>query len=250
MIRLILLRHGESEWNKENRFTGWTDVDITEKGIKEIKRAAKLLKEEGYTFDIVYTSLLKRAIRTAWILLDEMDLMWIPVKKTWRLNEKHYGILQGEYKHKMAKKVGEEQLHKWRRGYNIRPPELKESDHDYPGKDPKYKHLKKSEIPKSECLKDVINRFVPYWKEEILPNIKSGKKVIISGHGNSLRAVVKFLDELCDEEIAKFNIPTGFPLVYELNNELKPIKKYYLGDTKEIEKEIEGMKKQGKIKWM
>ncbi len=247
MVKLVLLRHGESLWNKKNKFTGWTDVDITKKGEEEVKRAAKLLKKEGFTFDIVYTSLLKRAIRTSWILLDEMDLMWIPIKKTWRLNEKHYGILQGEYKHKMAKKVGEEQLQKWRRGYNIKPPELKESDHDYPGNDPKYKHLDKNEIPKSECLKDVIDRFVPYWKNEIVPTIKEDKKVIISGHGNSLRAVVKFLDGICDEEIAKFNIPTGFPLVYELDKDLKPIKKYYLGDPKEIEKEIEGVKKQGKI---
>ncbi len=243
---LILLRHGESIWNKENRFTGWTDVDLSDKGIEEAKKAGQLLKQEGLTFDIAYTSVLKRGIRTLWIVLDEMDLMWIPVYRHWRLNERHYGALQGYYKSEMAKKLGEEQVLIWRRSYDVPPPALKTSDPRYPGNNPMYKDLDPKDIPITECLKDTVERFLPYWHETIAPTVKSGKKVIISAHGNSLRALVKYLDTLSEEEVVNLDIPTGIPLIYELDDQLKPIKHYYLGDPEEVRKAIQAVADQGK----
>ncbi|MBN2422860.1 2,3-diphosphoglycerate-dependent phosphoglycerate mutase [Candidatus Woesearchaeota archaeon] len=248
MIKLVLLRHGESIWNKKNIFTGWTDIDLSGKGIKEAEQAGRILKKEGYIFDLAYTSVLKRGIRTLWITLDKMDLMWIPVYRSWRLNEKHYGALQGLNKSKTASKFSEEQVHLWRRDYNSRPPELNEADERYPGNDPRYKDLDKKDIPKTECLKDVVNRFLPYWHKTIAPAIKSGKRVLISAHGNSLRALVKYLDNIPDEEIANLNIPTGIPLVYELDNRLKPINHYYLGDQEKIKKALKTVEEQGKAK--
>ncbi|MGB5912597.1 MAG: 2,3-diphosphoglycerate-dependent phosphoglycerate mutase [Promethearchaeia archaeon] len=246
MYVLVLLRHGESIWNKENRFTGWTDVDLSDKGIEEAKKAGQLLKREGFAFDIAYTSVLKRGIRTLWIVLDEMDLMWIPVFRHWRLNERHYGALQGYYKSEMAKKVGEEQVLTWRRSYDVPPPALKTSDPRYPGNDPIYKDLDPKDIPITECLKDTVERFLPYWHETIAPVVKSGKKVIISAHGNSLRALVKYLDALSEDEVVNLDIPTGIPLIYELNDQLKPIKHYYLGDPEEFRKAIQAVADQGK----
>ncbi len=248
MYKLVLLRHGESTWNKENRFTGWTDVDLSEKGIQEAKEAAKLLSEGGYTFDIAYTSVLKRGIRTLWIVLDEMDLMWIPVYRSWRLNERHYGALQGYFKSNMAAEMGEEQVLIWRRSYDIPPPALKTTDPRYPGNEKKYADLKPDEIPLTECLKDTVARVLPYWHDVITPTIKAGKKILISAHGNSLRALVKYLDNMPNEEVVKLNIPTGVPLVYELDDDLKPITHYYLGDQEEIEKAIEAVASQGKAK--
>ncbi len=248
IIKLVLLRHGESVWNKENRFTGWTDVDLSEKGIEEAKEAGKKLKEEGYIFDVAYTSVLKRGIRTLWIVLDEMDLMWIPVYRSWRLNERHYGALQGFYKSKMATEVGEEQVLIWRRSYDIPPPALKTSDTRYPGNDPRYKEINPDEIPLTECLKDTVERFMPYWHDTIVPTLKAGKKVLISAHGNSLRALVKYLDNVPEEEIVSLNIPTGIPLVYELDEDLKPIEHYYLGDAEEIQKAVKAVEDQGKAK--
>ena len=248
MYKVVLLRHGESTWNKENRFTGWTDVDLSEKGIQEAEESAKLLKEGGYTFDIAYTSVLKRGIRTLWIVLDKMDLMWIPVYRSWRLNERHYGELQGFFKAKMAAEVGEEQVLIWRRSYDIPPPALKTSDPRYPGNERKYKDLNNDEIPLTECLKDTVARVLPYWHDTITPTIKSGKKVLISAHGNSLRALVKYLDKMPDEEVVKLNIPTGVPLIYELDDDLKPINHYYLGDTEKIAQAIEAVAAQGKAK--
>jgi 2,3-bisphosphoglycerate-dependent phosphoglycerate mutase len=248
MYKVVLLRHGESSWNKENRFTGWTDIDLSEKGIGEAHSAGKLLKEEGYTFDMAFTSVLKRAIRTLWIALDELDLMWIPVERSWRLNERHYGALQGLNKADTAAKYGDEQVHIWRRSYDIQPPKLEENDPRFPGKDPRYKALSESELPLTECLKDTVERFLPYWKDRIAPTIKSDKKVIIAAHGNSLRALVKYLDKVSDEDIVGLNIPTGVPLVYELNENLRPIKHYYLGDTAEIEAKEKAVANQGKAK--
>ena len=248
MYKVVLLRHGESTWNKENRFTGWTDVDLSEKGIQEATEAAKLLKEGGYTFDIAFTSVLKRGIRTLWIVLDEMDLMWIPIYRSWRLNERHYGALQGFFKAKMATEVGEEQVLIWRRSYDIPPPALKTSDPRYPGNEAKYADLSPDEIPLTECLKDTVARVLPYWHDVITPTIKSGKKILISAHGNSLRALVKYLDNIPNEEVVKLNIPTGVPLIYELDDDLKPITHYYLGDQEEIEKAIEAVASQGKAK--
>ncbi|MFX0177725.1 MAG: 2,3-diphosphoglycerate-dependent phosphoglycerate mutase [Candidatus Hodarchaeota archaeon] len=248
MIKLVLLRHGESIWNKENRFTGWTDVDLSEKGIEEAKKAGKLLKREGYSFDLAFTSVLKRGIRTLWIVLDEMDLMWIPVYRSWRLNERHYGDLQGLYKAKLAKELGEEKVLIWRRSYDIPPPPLKTSDPRYPGSDPRYKSLDQKEIPLTECLKDTVERFLPYWHETIAPIIKQGKKVLISAHGNSLRALVKYLDNLSEEEIINLDIPTGIPLVYELDDDLKPITHKYLGDPEEIARATQAVKDQGRAK--
>ena len=248
MFKLVLLRHGESTWNKENRFTGWTDVDLSNKGISEAKKAGQILKEQGYCFDVAFTSVLKRAIRTLWIVLDEMDLMWIPVYRSWRLNERHYGALQGLNKADMAAKYGEEQVLIWRRSYDIRPPSLKNTDEMYPGKDPRYADLAEIEIPLTECLKDTVDRFLPYWHEVLAPTIKSGKRVIISAHGNSLRALVKYVDNISDEDIVKLNIPTGIPLVYEMDHELKPLKSYYLGDPKEVAKAMQAVAKQGKAK--
>ncbi len=248
MIKLVLLRHGESTWNKENRFTGWTDVDLSEQGLSEAEKAGELLKEEGYKFDMAYTSVLKRAIRTLWITLDKLDLMWIPVERSWRLNERHYGALQGLNKAETAKKYGEEQVHTWRRSYDIRPPALNKDDERYPGNDPRYKNLSKKDLPLTECLKDTVERFLPYWKDTIAPSIKSGKKILIAAHGNSLRALVKYLDNVSDDEIISLNIPTGIPLVYELDDELRPLKHYYLGNLEEIQKKANAVANQGKAK--
>lgn len=248
MHKVVLLRHGESTWNKENRFTGWTDVDLSEKGIEEAHKAGQTLIKEGFTFDIAYTSVLKRAIRTLWITLDEMDLMWIPVIRNWRLNERHYGALQGLNKSETAKKYGEDQVLIWRRSYDIQPPALKKSDERYPGNDPRYADLSEKELPLTECLKDTVARFVPYWEGTIAQTIKQGKKVIIAAHGNSLRALVKYLDNIPDKEIVELNIPTGIPLIYELDDNLKSIKSYYLGDPEEIKKAAAAVANQGKVK--
>lgn len=248
MIKLVLIRHGESVWNKENLFTGWTDVDLSEQGIHEAKNGGELLKAEGYTFDIAYTSVLKRAIRTLWLVLDKLDLMWIPVERSWRLNERHYGALQGLNKAETAAKYGNEQVHIWRRSYDIQPPALEKNDDRYPGKDPRYKNLSEKELPLTECLKDTVNRFLPLWHDTIESTIKSGKKVLIAAHGNSLRALVKYLDNIPDEEIVGLNIPTGVPLVYELDENLKPVRHYYLGDTAEIERKAKAVANQGKAK--
>lgn len=247
MITLVLLRHGESTWNKENRFTGWTDVDLSEKGITEAHDAGVLLRDNEFFFDIAFTSVLKRAIRTLWIVLDEMDLMWIPIRKSWRLNERHYGGLQGLNKVETAKKHSEEQVLLWRRGYDIRPPALEKTDKRYPGYEQKYSDVDEEDLPLTECLKDTVERFLPYWHKHIVPEIQNGKRLIISAHGNSLRALVKYLDNVSDEEIVRLNIPTGIPLIYELNSELKPIKSYYLGDPDKIKKATEAVAKQGKI---
>jgi 2,3-bisphosphoglycerate-dependent phosphoglycerate mutase len=230
MIKLVLLRHGESAWNKENRFTGWTDVDLSEKGLEEAHAAGKLLLAEGYTFDVAHTSVLKRAIRTLWIALDEMDLMWIPVFRSWRLNERHYGALQGLNKAETAEKFGDAQVKIWRRAYDIPPPALTPDDPRFPGKDPRYASLTADDLPLTECLKDTVARFLPYCHSAITPDLKAGKRVLIAAHGNSLRALVKYLDNISDEEIVELNIPTGIPLVYELDDDLRPIRHYYLGD--------------------
>lgn len=248
MYKVVLLRHGESTWNKENRFTGWTDVDLSEKGIREAHKAGQTLKKEGYTFDIAYTSVLKRAIRTLWITLDEMDLMWIPVVRNWRLNERHYGALQGLNKAETAKKFGEEQVHIWRRSYDTPPPALEKNDERFPGSDPRYSDLTETELPLTECLKDTVARFVPYWENTIAPTIKQGKKVVIAAHGNSLRALVKYLDDIPDEEIVGLNIPTGIPLVYKLDENLNSLKSYYLGDPDEVKKAAAAVANQGKAK--
>ncbi len=248
MNTIVLLRHGESIWNKENKFTGWTDVDLSKKGIEEAKKAGITLKEKKFTFDIAYTSVLKRGIRTLWITLYEMDLVWIPVRRNWRLNERHYGALQGLNKSETAKKHGQDQVLKWRRSYEIRPPKLDEKDERYPGHDLRYKDMKKEDIPHTECLKDTVDRFLPYWHDTIAPTIKRGKKVIIAAHGNSLRALVKYLDKISDEDIVNLNIPTGIPLIYELDDNLEPIKHYYLGDPKEIEKATKSVADQAKAK--
>ncbi|MCL5774118.1 MAG: 2,3-diphosphoglycerate-dependent phosphoglycerate mutase [Firmicutes bacterium] len=248
MKKLVLLRHGESTWNKENRFTGWTDVDLSEKGIEEARHAGKILKELGYTFDVAYTSVLKRAIRTLWIALDEMDLMWIPVLRQTFLNERHYGALQGLNKIEMVKKFGEEQVFIWRRSYDTPPPPLEKTDPRYSGNDPRYKDLDEKEIPLSECLKDTVARFMPYWHDVIAPVVKSDKKVLISAHGNSLRALIKYLDNVSEKEIPELNIPTGIPLVYELNDDLKPVKHYYLASEEEVKKAVEAVASQTKVK--
>lgn len=246
VFKLVLLRHGESIWNKENKFTGWTDVDLSEKGIREAVEAGKLLKNEGYVFDVAYTSVLKRAIRTLWIVLDEMGLMWIPVYRSWRLNERHYGGLQGLDKSAMAAKFGEEQVHIWRRSYNICPPDLEKSDERYPGHDPRYRDLAEKDIPVTESLELTVKRFIPYWQDVIVPDIQKGRKVLIAAHGNSLRALVKHLDGISEEAILKLNIPTGVPLVYELDDRLRPIRHYYLGDPEAIKKAAQAVANQGK----
>ncbi|MCW8803022.1 MAG: 2,3-diphosphoglycerate-dependent phosphoglycerate mutase, partial [Ignavibacteriaceae bacterium] len=235
-------------WNKENRFTGWTDVDLSENGVKEAHKAGQTLKKEGFTFDVAYTSVLKRAIRTLWITLDEMDLMWIPIIRNWRLNERHYGALQGLNKAETAQKFGEDQVKIWRRSYSTQPPALEKTDERYPGKDPRYADLKENELPLTECLKDTVARFVPYWEQTIAPSIKQGKKVLIAAHGNSLRALVKYLDNIPEDEIVGLNIPTGIPLVYELDENLKSLKSYYLGDPDEIQKAAAAVANQGKVK--
>jgi len=248
MKKIVLLRHGESTWNKENRFTGWTDVDLSEKGVQEAHEAGNELKKENYVFDVAFTSVLKRAIRTLWISLDELDQMWIPVYNSWRLNERHYGALQGLNKSEMAQKYGEEQVKVWRRSYDVRPPALEKTDERYPGRDPRYGDLKPEELPLTECLKDTVARFLPYWHDVIAPIIKSGKRLIIAAHGNSLRALVKYLDNVSESEIVSLNIPTGIPLVYELDDDLKPLKHYYLGDQDAIKKAMEKVAAQGKAK--
>ncbi len=246
MYKIVLLRHGESTWNKENRFTGWTDVDLSEKGKEEAWKAGELLKSEGYTFDLVFTSVLKRCIRTTWIALDAMDAMWVPVEKDWHLNERHYGALQGLNKAETAAKYGEEQVHIWRRSYDVLPPLLEKSDDRYPGKDSRYSGLNEAELPLGECLKDTVSRVVPYWESVIVPAVESGKRVMVSAHGNSLRALVKHLDGISDEEIPGLNIPTGIPLVYELDENIKPIKHYYLGDATAVEAAQQAVQNQGK----
>ncbi|MBI2657435.1 2,3-diphosphoglycerate-dependent phosphoglycerate mutase [Candidatus Woesearchaeota archaeon] len=248
MIKLVLLRHGESTWNRENRFTGWTDVPLTENGVEEARKAGKVLKEKGFSFDVAYTNILKRCTETLSIVLGEMNLRHIPVVNSWKLNERHYGALQGLNKAEMAAKYGEEQVLKWRRSYDIRPPALKKTDERYSGNDPKYKDLKKNEIPLTECLKDVVKRVVPYWKSEIAPALKKNKKIIIVASGNSSRAIVKYLDNVPDKDIVELNIPTGIPLVYELDDNLKPVRHYFLGDPKEIEAKIQAVAAQGKAK--
>ncbi len=236
MKKLVLLRHGESTWNKENRFTGWTDVGLTEKGSEEAVQAGRLLAKEGFVFDVAFTSVLKRAIKTLWIALEEMDLMWIPIHNDWRLNERHYGALQGLNKAETADKHGMEQVKIWRRSYDIRPPALTKDDERYPGRDPRYAHLRPEEIPKTEALKDTVARFLPYWHKTIASAVREGRRVIIAAHGNSMRALVKYLDNVSDSEIVGLNIPTGIPLVYELEDDLKPIRSYYLGDPEAAKK--------------
>ena len=248
MHKLLLLRHGESVWNKENLFTGWTDVDLSGKGVEEAQAAGRRLKEEGFAFDVAFTSVLKRAIRTLWIVLDEMDLMWIPVHRSWRLNERHYGALQGLNKAQTAEKYGDEQVLIWRRSYDTRPPALDPSDERFPGHDPRYRSLSDDELPRTECLKDTVERFLPYWHDTIAPAISSGRKVIISAHGNSLRALVKYLDGVSDEDIVSLNIPTGIPLVYELDDDLNAQKHYYLADPDEVAKAEQAVAGQGKAK--
>jgi len=247
MLKLVLLRHGESLWNKENRFTGWTDVDLSEKGLHEAGEAGLHFRRDGFTFDIAYTSVLKRAIRTLWIVLDTTDLMWIPVQRNWRLNERHYGALQGLNKVETVKQYGDKQVFAWRRSFDIQPPQLEKSDPRYPGHDLRYRHLIDSELPNTESLKDTIQRFLPFWNNAIVPSIRQNKKVLIVAHGNSLRALVKHLDQVPDDQIAHLNIPTGMPLVYELDESLRPIKHYYLGDPEAVKKAIEVVSRQGKI---
>lgn len=244
MYKIILLRHGQSTWNLENRFTGWTDVDLSEQGVEEARAAGKLLRDEKYEFDLVYTSVLKRAIRTMWLTLDELDQMWLPVIRHWRLNERHYGGLQGLNKAETAEKHGAEQVKIWRRSYDTPPPPLEESDERYPGKDRRYADLTKNELPLTESLKDTVARFVPYWQETIAPQVKAGKRVIIVAHGNSLRALVKHLDNMTEAEILELNIPTGIPLLYELDKDLKPIRHTYLGDPEAAAKAAEAVAKQ------
>lgn len=246
MKKLVLLRHGESIWNKENRFTGWTDVDLTPKGMEEARSAGQILRENGFVFDIAYTSVLKRAIRTLWITLDQMDQMWVPVNLTWRLNERHYGALQGLNKAETAARYGDKQVLLWRRGYDIQPPALTNDDGRYPGFDLRYSHLTPEEIPLTESLKDTVIRFLPYWDQTIVPQVKSGQRIIIVAHGNSLRALIKYLDKVSDDDIVHYNIPTGVPLVYELDDNLEPIRNYYLGNSAEIEEAMLAVTNQAK----
>ena len=248
MTKLVLLRHGESTWNKENRFTGWTDVDLSDKGVEEALRAGRLLKDRGFVFDVAYTSVLRRAIRTLWLSLDELDLMWIPVHNSWRLNERHYGALQGLNKAETAAKYGDEQVLMWRRSYDIQPPSLEPTDPRFPGNDPRYQSLSKNELPLTESLKDTVARFLPYWHQVIKLNITAGQKVIIAAHGNSLRALVKHLDNISDQAIVGLNIPTGVPLVYELDENLQPLKKEFLGDPGQIKEAMNAVANQGKQK--
>ena len=244
-LRLVLLRHGESDWNRENRFTGWTDVDLSERGIAEARAAGKLLQSEGYAFDLAYTSVLRRAIRTLWIALDELGRMWLPVEKSWRLNERHYGALQGLNKAEMAAKFGEPQVLVWRRSYDIPPPALSRDDERYEGNDPRYAGV---QVPLTECLKDTVARVVPYWEKVIGPSVRAGKRVLIAAHGNSMRALVKYLDQIPDDKIVEKNIPTGIPLVYELDDALKPLRNYYLGDQDEVARRLASVAAQGKAK--
>jgi 2,3-bisphosphoglycerate-dependent phosphoglycerate mutase len=248
MKSLVLLRHGESTWNRENRFTGWTDVDLSSTGIDEAQAAGRQMLTDGYLFDVAYTSVLKRAIRTLWLALDEMDRMWIPVHKTWRLNERHYGALQGLNKLETVEKHGEAQVKIWRRSYDIRPPALSSEDERAPQHDPRYAGLKPGEAPLTECLKDTVDRVLPYWHGTIAPAVRSGQRVLIASHGNSLRALVKYLDKVSDDDIVGLNIPTGIPLVYELNDDLTPIRHFYLGDPAAVEKAAQKVADQTKKK--
>lgn len=246
--QLVLLRHGESEWNRQNLFSGWTDVDLSDHGKEEIIIAGRLLKEHGFTFDIAFTSVLKRAIRTLWIVLDEMGLMWIPVYRDWHLNERHYGALQGLNKSETTQQYGEAQVKLWRRSYDVRPPALELQDLRHPRHDPRYQRLRPDQLPESECLKDTVERVVPYWIETIAPVVKSGHRVLIAAHGNSLRALVKHLDGISDADIANVDIPTGIPLVYELDGELRPIKHHYLGDPEQVKKAMQAVANQASVK--
>jgi 2,3-bisphosphoglycerate-dependent phosphoglycerate mutase len=246
MIKLVLLRHGESVWNKENRFTGWTDVGLTERGAQEAREAGRLMKEVGLTFDMAYTSVLKRAIKTLWLALEEMDLMWLPVQHSWRLNERHYGALQGLNKTEIANKYGDEQVLVWRRSYDIPPPPLEASDPRSAVGDPRYRDLAPSELPRTECLKDTVARFLPFWNGSIAPAVRAGKRVLIAAHGNSLRALVKYLDQISDAKIVELNIPTGIPLVYELDQNLRPLSHHYLGDQAAVEAAVRAVAAQGK----
>lgn len=248
MKKLVLLRHGESTWNKENRFTGWTDVDLSEKGHEEARAAGQLLKENGFKFDIAYTSVLKRAIRTLWTVLDELDQMWLPVEKSWRLNERHYGGLQGLNKAETAAKHGDQQVLVWRRSYDIPPPALEMNDQRHPRFDPRYKDVRPEDLPATEALKNTVDRFVPYWKESIVPDLNAGKNVLITAHGNTIRALIKYLEDMPNEEIVELNIPTAIPLVYELTDDLKPIRRYYLGNQDEIAAKMASVANQGKAK--
>mgnify|MGYP003630134376 FL=1 len=248
MYTLVLIRHGESTWNRENRFTGWKDVPLSDQGHEEAIEAGKLLADEGYTFDLAYTSVLKRAIRTLWHVLEEMDLMWVPVTRSWKLNERHYGALQGLNKAETAEKHGEDQVKVWRRSYDTPPPALETSDKRWPGHDRRYADLDPKDIPTTECLKDTVERVVPYWENEIAPQIKAGKRIIIAAHGNSLRAMVKFLDGISDDDIVGVNIPTGMPMVYELDENLKPISKKYIGDPEAVASAMAAVAAQGKAK--
>ncbi|MCK9389740.1 MAG: 2,3-diphosphoglycerate-dependent phosphoglycerate mutase [Sulfuritalea sp.] len=248
MYKIVLLRHGESVWNQENRFTGWTDVGLTGKGLAEAVTAGQLLKKEGFTFDLAYTSVLRRAIKTLWTVLEELDRMWIPVQHSWRLNERHYGALQGLDKAETAAKFGDEQVLIWRRAYDTPPPPLAEGDPRLETGNPRYADLSATQLPRTECLRDTVDRFLPYWHETIAPAVKSGKKVVIVAHGNSLRALVKYLDKVPDADIVGLNIPTGQPLVYELDADLKPIRSYYLGDQEAIKAAMQAVANQGKAK--
>jgi len=245
MHKLVLLRHGESDWNRENRFTGWTDVDLSQKGVEEARAAGRLLKSGGYAFDLAFTSVLKRAIRTLWLALDELDRMWVPEVKDWRLNERHYGALQGLSKSEMAARFGEQQVLAWRRSYDTPPPALEPDDPRSEARDPRYAGIA---VPRTECLKDTVARVVPYWEQAIAPQVRAGKRVLVAAHGNSLRALVKYLDNISDAAIVKENIPTGIPLVYELDDNLKPRRHYYLGDAEEVAKRIAAVSAQGKVK--
>lgn len=248
MHKLVLIRHGESVWNRENRFTGWTDVDLSDQGRGEAREAGRLLKAQGYTFDAAYVSVLKRAIRTLWIALDEMDLMWLPVRHSWRLNERHYGALQGLNKSETAARFGDEQVRVWRRSYDTPPPALDAADERSPGNDPRYADLAPGDLPLTECLKDTVARFLPFWHETLAPAVKSGRKVLVAAHGNSIRAMVKYLDGISDDAIVGLNIPTGIPLVYELDADLRPIRHEYLGDPEEIARAQAAVASQGKAK--
>lgn len=248
MHKLVLMRHGQSQWNLENRFTGWVDVDLTDQGRSEAARAGKLLKTEGYQFDLAFTSVLRRAIHTLWITLDEINQAWLPVKKSWRLNERHYGALQGLNKAETAAKYGDEQVLVWRRSYDIRPGALDKSNPMWPAKDPRYASLAESEIPACECLKDTVARVIPFWESDIKPAVASGKRVLIAAHGNSLRALIKHIDGISDADIAGLNIPTAQPIIYEFDDAMKPIRHYYLGDQEEIKKAIAAVAAQGKAK--
>jgi len=248
MFKLVLLRHGESAWNRENRFTGWTDIDLSEKGMQEARKAGMVLKREGFTFDLAFTSVLKRAIRTLWIVQDEMDLMWIPVKLSWRLNERHYGALQGLNKSETARKFGEDQVLIWRRSYDVPPPALERNDPRSPGREPLYQNLRPEQVPLAESLKDTYRRCMPYWHSSIAPAVRAGKKVIVSAHGNSLRALVKYLDNIPDREIVSLNIPTGIPLVYELDGNLRKVSSRYLASKFELEQARKTVAEQGKSK--